>query len=61
MGKVSFIKGGNVIGEFNQEALLPEGGSVYLQNLSIGGFGRVLYDPPILGCDVTLCHNAPWS
>ncbi|MGD9054254.1 MAG: hypothetical protein PVG17_20520, partial [Desulfobacterales bacterium] len=24
-GKVSIIKGGNVIGEFNQEALLPEG------------------------------------
>ena len=25
MGKVSIIKGGNVVGEFNQEALLPEG------------------------------------
>ena len=39
----------------------PKRGSVYLQNLSIGGFGRVFYDPPILGGDVTLCHNAPWS
>ena len=40
---------------------LPQRGSAQLQNLSVGKYGRVLYDPTIVDDDVILSHNDTWS